>query len=51
MIYIPLNMNWDYVRAKRKQKENKNKQTKRKQTNKINKKKLKKIYTTVWFCI
>jgi hypothetical protein len=38
-------MNWDYVRGKKKQKENKNKQTK------INKKKLKKIYTTVWFCI
>ena len=38
-----LNMNWDYVRGKKKQKENKNKQTKRKQTNKINKKKLKKI--------
>ena len=37
-----LNMNWDYVRVKRKQKENKNKQTKRKQTKKINKKKLKK---------
>ena len=37
-----LNMNWDYARVKRKQKENKNKQTKRKQTNKINKKKLKK---------
>ena len=34
-----LNMNWDYVRGKKKQKENKNKQTKRKQT----KKKLKKI--------
>ena len=32
-------MNWDYVRGKKKQKENKNKQTKRKQT----KKKLKKI--------
>jgi hypothetical protein len=29
-----LNMNWDYVRVKNKQKENKNKQTKRKQTNK-----------------
>jgi hypothetical protein len=29
-----LNMNWDYVRGKKKQKENKNKQTKRKQTNK-----------------
>ena len=29
-----LNMNWDYVRGKNKQKENKNKQTKRKQTNK-----------------
>ena len=26
-----LNMNWDYVRVKNKQKENKNKQTKRKQ--------------------
>jgi hypothetical protein len=25
-------MNWDYVRGKKKQKENKNKQTKRKQT-------------------
>jgi hypothetical protein len=36
-----LNINWDYVRVRRKQKENKNKQTKRKQT-KINKKKLKK---------
>ena len=35
-----LNMNWDYVRVKKNQKENKNKQTKRKQTNK---KKLKKI--------
>ena len=32
-------MNWDYVRGKKKQKENKNKQTKRKQT----KKKLKKF--------
>ena len=31
-----LNMNWDYVRGKKKQKENKNKQTKRK-TNKKNK--------------
>jgi hypothetical protein len=31
-----LNMNWDYVRVKNKQKENKNKQTKRKQTNKKN---------------
>ena len=40
-----LNMNWDYVRGKKNQKENKNKQAKRKQT------KLKKIYTTVWFCI
>ena len=29
-----LNMNWDYVRGKKKQKENKNKQTKTKQTNK-----------------
>ena len=35
-----LNMNWDYVRGKKNQKENKNKQTKRKQ--KTNKK-LKKI--------
>jgi hypothetical protein len=35
-----LNMNWDYVRGKKNQKENKNKQTKRKQTNKN---KLKKI--------
>jgi hypothetical protein len=34
-----LNMNWNYVRGKKKQKENKNKQTKRKQT----KKKLKKF--------
>jgi hypothetical protein len=33
-------MNWDYVRVKKKQKENKNKHTKRKQTKKINKKKL-----------
>ena len=29
-----LNMTWDYVRGKKKQKENKNKQTKRKQTKK-----------------
>jgi hypothetical protein len=36
-------MNWDYVRGKKKQKENKNKQTKRKQTNKNKLKKLKKI--------
>ena len=34
-------MKWDYVRGKKKQKENKNKQTKRKQK-KTNKKKLKK---------
>ena len=34
-----LNMNWDYVRGKKNQKENKNKQTKRKQTKKKNKKK------------
>ena len=34
-------MNWDYVRGKKKQKENKNKQTKRKQTKK--KKNTKKI--------
>ena len=47
-----LNMNWDYVRGKKNQKENKNKQTKRKQTNKKKLKKItKKIYTTVWFCI
>ena len=39
-----LNMNWDYVRVKKNQKENKNKQTKRKQTKKkLNKKKLKNI--------
>ena len=37
-----LNMNWDYVRGKKNQKENKNKQTKRKQTNKQNLKKFKK---------
>ena len=39
-----LNMNWDYVRVKKTQKENKNKQTK-KETNKkkLNKKKLKNI--------
>ena len=35
-----LNLNWDYVRVKKNQKENKNKQTKRKQT----KKKIKKIF-------
>jgi hypothetical protein len=35
-----LNMNWDYVRGKKNQKENKNKQTKRKQTKT---KKLKKV--------
>jgi hypothetical protein len=29
-----LNVNWDYVRVKKNQKENKNKQTKRKQTKK-----------------
>lgn len=47
-----LNMNWDYVRVKKKQKENKNKQTKRKQTNKQKLNFfLKKMYTTVWFCI
>ena len=43
-----LNMNWDYVRGKKKQKENKKKQTKRKQTKNKYKKK---FYTTVWFCI
>ena len=37
-------MNWDYVRVKRKQKENKNKQTKRKQTNKQKFKKIKKKF-------
>ena len=31
-----LNMNWDYVRGKKTQKENKNKQTKTKQTKKKN---------------
>ena len=35
-----LNMNWDYVRVKNKQKENKNKQTKRKQKFKKIKKKI-----------
>ena len=35
-------MNWDYVRGKKKQKENKNKQTKRKQNKKQNKIKIKK---------
>ena len=43
-----LNMNWDYVRGKKTQKENKNKQTKSKKKIKKNKKK---IYTIVWFCI
>ena len=38
-----LNMNWDYVRGKKKQKENKNKQTKRKQTKKNKYKKIKKM--------
>ena len=38
-----LNMNWDYVRVKKKQKENKNKQTKRKQTKKKSKKYKKKF--------
>ena len=38
-----LNMNWDYVRGKKKKKENKKKQTKRKQTKIKYKKKLKKI--------
>ena len=46
-----LNVNWDYVRGKKKQKENKNKQTKRKQTKKKIQKNKKKCYTTVWFCI
>ena len=41
-------MNWDYVRGKKKQKENK-KQKNKKETN--TKKNLKKLYTTVWFCI
>jgi hypothetical protein len=36
-------MNWDYVRGKKKQKENKKKQTKRKQTKNKYKKKYKKI--------
>ena len=34
-----LNMNWDYVRGKKNQKENKNKQTKRKKKKKKNQKK------------
>ena len=43
-----LNMNWDYVRVKNKQKENKNKQTKRKQTKKkIKKNKKKKLYDSL----
>ena len=47
-----LNMNWDYVRGKKKQKENK-KQKNKKETNKQKyiKKNFKKLYTTVWFCI
>ena len=40
-----LNMNWDYVRGQKKQKENKDKQTKRKQTNKQKLKKIKKIFS------
>jgi hypothetical protein len=44
-------MNWDYVRGKKKQKENKNKQTKRKQTKKKIKKNKNFFYTTLWFCI
>ena len=43
-----LNMNWVYVRGKKKQKENKNKQTKRKQTKTIF---FFNFYSTVWFCI
>ena len=41
-----LNMNWDYVRGKKKQNKNKNKQTKRKQkkTKKIKKNLKKKLY-------
>ena len=39
-----LNMNWDYVRVKKKQKENKNKQTKRKQTKQKKLKKIKKKF-------
>ena len=39
-----LNMNWDYVRGKKNQKENKNKQTKRKQKNKKTKIKIKKKF-------
>ena len=41
-------MNWDYVRGKKKQKENKNKQTKRKQTKKLNKKKFKRQFGSVF---
>ena len=37
-------MNWDYVRVKKKQKENKNKQAKRKQTNKNKLNKIKKKF-------
>jgi hypothetical protein len=37
-----LNMNWDYVRGKKNQKENKNKQTNRKQTKQNKLKKIKK---------
>ena len=39
-----LNLNWDYVRGKKNQKENKNKQTKRKQTKNKYKKKIKKNF-------
>ena len=42
-----LNMNWDYVRGKKKQKENKNKQTKRKQTNKNLKNLKKNLYDSL----
>ena len=42
-----LNMNWDYVRGKKKQKENKNKQTKRKQKKTKNKIKKKIVYDSL----
>ena len=46
-----LNMNWDYVRGKKNKRKIKiNKQKGNKKQNK-NLKKLKRFYTTVWFCI
>ena len=47
-----LNMNWDYVRGKKTQKEKKiNKQKGNTNKKKLIKKFFKKMYTTVWFCI